>query len=159
MLVRCLRQHLAILAESSMMATPESTQKTSVFAFYLYGGLLEELFDVVVSSLRQFRKSREWSIEPPEILISEDPEEDGYRLGGHLKIYSVKLETYDKSLDLEAYNDVVSLVDHLEGISFRYGVEVECDLDDESIGVISNGVRSKGLSIGLLQEWQRHLGI
>ena len=140
-----------------MSKNPNKKKSIQRFSFYIFGEIFEQFLSEFSESFEKFSESREWSIEQPELFSKSD--EDSYIIGGELKIFDAWKGKVEKEDDLKNYYDVKSIIDFLTEYSYRYSGEIEFQIGDVDVGSIENGVPSEGLSITLLEEWEKQLGL
>lgn len=99
----------------------------------------------------------DWSIGPPQLLVSVDAE-DGSLLGGRLDLYSARPPTIlPLEMDRRNLAEVELLIDALRELSQRRGFPLEFELDGEYVGSIEDGELDLSLRAGLLEPWRDHL--
>lgn len=107
---------------------------------------------------------RDWALGPPQLVNQRQRSAAGGGVsrelfGGFIEIYSA-LPPWDlpRKIDLAHLNDVAFLIDLLGELSRENQLNIMFHLDGEFIGSIDSGEIDKSLSVGLLEEWRRHLG-
>lgn len=106
--------------------------------------------------LEEVSAARAWTLGPPELVDLEDEE----HAAGILKLYSAQPpwgELLPEEVDRAQLDEATLLVERLTRFSAEQGVELEFELDGETVGSIDRGVVSRDLAEGLLGEWRRTL--
>jgi len=115
--------------------------------------------------VHELAASRQWVIAPPCFVESKEEPQDISgndvaleTVGGYLEIYSAWSPwKVPRDIDLQHLDEVEGLVGALRDLSRRWKLEIEFELDGKFVGAIVEGEMDRLLSVGLLDEWRRHL--
>ncbi|WP_413990374.1 hypothetical protein ACMDCR_31385 [Labrys okinawensis] len=131
-----------------------------LFTFYISGEIFAQFLDEFSQHFTELTESRERSIAAPSLFFEDEDEEgESFSIGGELKVLNAWRGKLNREDDLRNYYDVKILIDFLSAYSFRYSAEIEFELADDQIGSITDGNPCESLSVGLLKEWEKKLGL
>jgi hypothetical protein len=131
--------------------------------------IVSDLDDTIRADMKtlvhELAASRQWVIGPPQFVDSkEEPQHTSGNdvvietVGGYLEIYSAWPPwKVPRDIDLQHLDEVEGLVAALRDLSRRRKLEIEFELDGTFVGAIVEGEMDRLLSVGLLDEWRRHL--
>jgi len=123
------------------------------FVIYVVEHKQECLEKYLVEELAKIADSREWTIEAPNVIVTED---EAY--GIKVTVYSAIGTGLPKDIDRKCYEDVKIILELCCGIGKTSKMDFEVDYRDECIGEIVKGKMDKSLTVGLLGEWKKALG-
>jgi len=131
----------------------------------------EDFDDRIRDRLREFvlelRGLTEWVIGPPQFVDMQEEVADSSpgdfpveTLGAYLELYTaVKPWTLPRDIDVQHLEEVRQVVSAVCRFSEQCGVVFEFELDGTFVGVVENGAPDKTLKQGLLEAWERQLGL
>lgn len=108
---------------------------------------------------------RKWVISPPvmvdEVLDHRTREEDQVEIliGGILRMYAAIDPIIPRELDVAQYYDFEFLVSTLQKFSEKENLVFEFEIDGEYVGEVDCGIPDRSMSVGMLSEWRRNLGL
>jgi len=125
----------------------------------------------VTDSVREFvaalGRERVWTESPPEYVYEVDTldatqaaDEPIVTCGGALTLYRIdgdRLARLTPGVAAAQLADVEYLVKRLESLSLEAGYTIEIEYGGEGVGQIEGGHSSKGILVGLLDEWRKAL--
>ena len=127
--------------------------------FYIFGEIFEKFVDEFSKNFEEFVQSREWTIAPPKLFLKDDDDDDNFIIGGEFKTQILWTKDVKREVEMNHYSDVKGIIEFLTEYSYRYSAEIEFELDGENIGSISSGDPCELISIALLEEWEKQLGL
>lgn len=150
-----------------MAITPE--HPTAQLLFYIHDDVNPMLVEAMRQLVSEIGSSRTWILEPPLFVDAteepedpDDPEDLPLRtVGGILEQHSLLPPWGDQvppEVDRAMLEETKATIAALSEFSARHRVEIAVELDDEFIGVITDGVADSEIAEGLLGEWERALG-
>lgn len=136
---------------------------------YVYDDLNALLVESMRQLVAELASRRTWIVAPPGFVDAteapehpDDPEDLPIRtVGALLEQHSLLPPWGDQvppEVDRSMLEETKATVAALSEFSARHQVEIAVELDDEFIGVITDGVPDDAISDGLLGEWERALG-
>jgi len=127
--------------------------------FYIFGEIFEQFVDEFSKNFEEFAQSREWTIASPKLFLKDDDDDDDFIIGGEFKTQILWTKDVKREVEMNHYSDVKGIIEFLTEYSYRYSAEIEFELDGENIGSISSGDPCELISIALLEEWEKQLGL
>ena len=127
--------------------------------FYIFGEIFEQFVDKFSKNFEEFVQSREWTIAPPKLFLKDDDDDDNFIIGGEFKTQILWTKDVKREAEINSYSDIKNIIEFLTEYSYRYSAEIEFELDGENIGSISSGDPCELISIALLEEWEKQLGL
>jgi hypothetical protein len=133
--------------------------------------LAQEFDDGIQGTIRGFvlrlALLRRWLNGAPRFVdLHEEPEDPSREdqpidtVGGYIEIYSAYPPwTLPREIELQHLDEVTALVNALCDLSREHELAFELELDDKFVGSIVFGTMNVTLSVGLLGEWRRVLGV
>jgi len=133
--------------------------------------LAQEFDDGIQVTIRGFvlrlALPRRWLNGAPRFVDFHEEPEDPSRedqpidtVGGYIEIYSAYPPwTLPREIELQHLDEVTALVNALCDLSREHELAFELELDDKFVGSIVFGTMNVALSVGLLGEWRRVLGV
>ncbi len=102
----------------------------------------------------------EWVLGPPQFV--DETDDAGIRTVGILHhVYSAFDDAgrlLDEEIDRTQLEEVQALVDGLQRLGRRTGVDVGLELDGGSVGWVEHGEITEDLRVGLLEAWAARFG-
>ena len=145
------------------MNTPKPSVQNLLFS--VTDAINDQLRQDVHDLVAELANKRDWTLGPPifvnetdDVSMSEKGDVPIETLGGYLKIHSAWTEKPSRAVDIKTYDDVIYVIDALREFSKLKNLCIEFELDGMYVGEISSGHFNRNLSVGLLNEWARHLG-
>jgi hypothetical protein len=137
------------------MNEPNADHPKQDLLFIVLDGNTPRLAEAFRRLVSEMQAARRWVLGPPEVVELEGEEND---VAGLLRLYSSLPpwgERLPKHIDAAHLEEVTFLVERLAQLSKDFDVEVELELDGDSVGDIQKGQLSRTLAEGLLGEWRR----
>jgi len=128
--------------------------------FYFSEDFTESDVLALKQAINEIVLTGEWPGQPPELIDKTDvtdSDEPIRTVGGFVPLPSPDPKL-DRHNEQACYEAVKRLVDVLSLLTEKTGCEFELELDGTYVGDISHGKPDKLVTVGLLEEWRKHLG-
>jgi len=129
--------------------------------FYFSEDFAESDTSLLQHAIAELALEYHWTFGPPEFVDltqSGDTEEPVRTVGGFLPL-SRPDPRPNRKVEMTLYEEVERTINALSAFSAKTGCEFELELGGTYVGDISNGKPDKLVSVGLLEEWRKVLGL